>query len=82
MKIAVLYEYFLNDPLRLLYLTGGTGGIWYWMGQWRDRTRVRIKIIEESRYVNLPIKLRRSASTPLSHQGGCEGDRYCSAVRL
>lgn len=44
---AVL-TYFLNDPLKILYLVGGTGGIWYWINQWRDRIRIRVRIRSET----------------------------------
>ena len=45
-------EYFASDPMRLIYLIGGTGGIWYWYNQWRDRVRIRVQIIEEKPFIS------------------------------
>lgn len=41
-KIA---EYFLEDPLRLLTLVGGSGGLLFWYDRYKNRTRLSIKII-------------------------------------
>ena len=46
-----IIEYFTTDPLRILYFLGGTGGIWFWIGQWRDRIRLRVRIIKEGRFI-------------------------------
>ncbi len=47
-----IIEYFATDPLRILYLLGGTGGIWFWIGQWRDRIRMRVRVIEEGPFIS------------------------------
>ncbi|WP_316367696.1 hypothetical protein [Candidatus Thiodiazotropha sp. CDECU1] len=43
-----MIEYFANDPLNLLYFIGGSGGIWYWINQWRDRIRIRVRLQKET----------------------------------
>jgi len=50
--ISNLIDYFSKNPIRLLYLIGGTRGVWYWINQWRDRVRIRIKIIEEKPFIS------------------------------
>jgi hypothetical protein len=47
-----IIEYFTADPLRLLYFLGGTGGIWYWIGQWRDRIRLNVRLIKEGSFID------------------------------
>jgi len=47
-----LIDYFFNDPLRLLYFLEGTGGIWYWMSQWRDRIRLRVQFVREEPFIS------------------------------
>lgn len=41
-----ILAYLVDDPLRLLYLTGGSGGIWFWITIWRDQIRIRINSLE------------------------------------
>jgi len=41
-----LVSYIASDPMRILYLLGGTGGVWYWINQWRDRVRTRVNVIK------------------------------------
>jgi hypothetical protein len=65
-----ILEYFINDPLRILYLLGGTGGIWFWFGQWRDRVRVRIKIIDETRYVSDGMQYVPCVTCEIENIGG------------
>src|SRR5450631_1742570 len=40
--------YFAADPLKLLYVFGGTGGLWYWSEQWFDRSRLRLRVLAHS----------------------------------
>jgi hypothetical protein len=40
--------YFLEDPLRLIYLLGGSGGLWNWLTIWRNRIRMRIVVKKET----------------------------------
>lgn len=65
-----IFEYFTNDPLRVLYLLGGSGGIWFWIGQWRDRVRVQIKIVDENRYVSDDMKYIPCATCEIENIGG------------
>ena len=44
----LIIEYFKEDPLKAIYLIGGSGGIWYWINQWRYRTRIKINIESET----------------------------------
>lgn len=41
-------QYFLDDPLRLLYLLGGGGGIVYWLSLYRGRRRISVRLISET----------------------------------
>ncbi|MDO8142545.1 MAG: hypothetical protein Q6358_13675 [Candidatus Brocadiales bacterium] len=45
---AVL-DYFWQDPLRLLTMLGGTGGVVYWVNLYRNRMRIRIRMLREKR---------------------------------
>ena len=40
--------YFTEDPLRILYLIGGSGGLWFWVNEWRNRTRIKISMLSET----------------------------------
>ena len=31
-----------------MYLIGGSGGIWYWISQWRGRTRIKVRLLGEN----------------------------------
>lgn len=46
--MAPIIEYFAKDPLKILYLIGGTGGLWFWILQWRGRIRVKIRSISHT----------------------------------
>ncbi len=39
--------YFIEDPLRVLYLLGGSGGLWYWITVWCNRIRIRVVVKNE-----------------------------------
>lgn len=41
-------QYFVADPLKLLYLLGGSGGIVYWLSLYRGRRRIRVRLISET----------------------------------
>ncbi|MFT7686730.1 MAG: hypothetical protein ACI9FB_002076 [Candidatus Azotimanducaceae bacterium] len=43
-----IIAYFSADPLNLLYIVGGSGGLWFWVKEWRSRTRVRISFLSET----------------------------------
>ena len=40
-----ILKYFIDDPLRIFYVIGGTGGLWFWVTTWRGRIRVSIRSI-------------------------------------
>jgi hypothetical protein len=46
--IDVILTYFSKDPLKILYLFGGAGGIWFWVDKWVNRTRVQVIIKTET----------------------------------
>jgi len=48
-----ILKYFFDDPMRVLYVFGGTGGIWFWISLWRERVRVRIRIVKDGPYVSM-----------------------------
>lgn len=37
-------EYFGYDPLKLLYLFGGAGGVWFWIDKWKGRVRLDFEL--------------------------------------
>lgn len=43
-----IVAYFTNDPLKILYILGGAGGIWFWIERWLDRIRVRVRLLSHS----------------------------------
>lgn len=40
--------YFANDPLKLLYLLGGAGGVWFWVEKWLERIRLQVRPLDHS----------------------------------
>lgn len=46
-----IIKYFLNDPLKILYLLGGAGGIHFWISKWIDRIRIKIRIIKSDSFI-------------------------------
>lgn len=50
--------YFANDPLKLLYLLGGTGGVWFWVEKWLERIRIQIRPLNHSFDTNLDPTLK------------------------
>ena len=45
--LANILEYISQDPLRVLYFIGGGGGIVYWWDRYRNRPRIRVRILNE-----------------------------------
>jgi hypothetical protein len=39
-----LIQYFITDPLRILTLIGGTGGLLYWYDRYQNRSRIKIRL--------------------------------------
>lgn len=63
-------DYFLTDPLRLLYLLGGAGGLWFWIGQWRDRIRIRVRVAKEGRFISEELKENSYIQCEVENIGG------------
>lgn len=42
--MEAVVNYFINDPLTVLYLLGGAGGIWYWIEKWLERIRLQVRL--------------------------------------
>lgn len=42
-----IINYFQQDLLRILYVIGGGGGIWFWFDKWRFRTRIKVRLLSE-----------------------------------
>jgi len=40
-------QYFLDDPLRVLTVVGGSGGLLYWFKLYRDRTRLEVRFLDK-----------------------------------
>lgn len=43
-----IIAYFTNDPLKILYLLGGAGGVWFWIEKWRERIRISVRTVGHS----------------------------------
>lgn len=65
-----LIKYFCEDPLRLLYLLGGSGGLWYWFSLWRDRIRIRVVVKNETFDLTTHPNLRVMAEYEIENIGG------------
>ena len=57
-----IVEYFAQDPLRILYVVGGSGGIWFWVSQWRGRVRLAVRSLQhqihDSTQSDIKLELR------------------------
>jgi len=77
-----IIEYFANDPLKFLYLivggTGGIGGIWYWINQWRDRIRIQVRILNET----YDVKEETYMEVKIEFEIENMGDRVTSLERI
>ena len=65
-----IIEYFTTDPLRILYFLGGTGGVWFWIGQWRDRIRLKVRIIKEGNFINDDLDKKSYLRCEIENIGG------------
>jgi hypothetical protein len=69
MKIAEImwdiYNYFASDPIRLLTLIGGSGGVLYWWDRIRNRPRIYARILE----VRSPIAYRQLLKFEIENRG-------------
>lgn len=48
--LSKLLDYFLQDPLRILTLLGGSGGLMYWVHLFLNRTRLGVTLTQEDFY--------------------------------
>jgi hypothetical protein len=46
--IYKVIDYFFNDPLKILYLIGGTGGIYFWYEKWTSRVRLHTVLVKQT----------------------------------
>ena len=45
--VDTIINYFAQDPLKILYLFGGSGGLMYWWGLYRNRPRLSVRLLNE-----------------------------------
>ena len=70
-SIFSIIEYFATDPLRVLSLFGGSGGLIYLYDRFRNRKRIEVEIIEENYYSeretpNIKFKIQNLCAEPSS----------------
>ncbi len=46
--ILSISSYFLEDLLRVLYFLGGSGGVVFWWKLYRDRPRLKIRLLDQT----------------------------------
>lgn len=46
--VDAIVSYFASDPLKVLYLLGGAGGVWFWVEKWLERIRIQVRPIDHS----------------------------------
>ena len=68
--LQTIIDYFAADLMKVLYLVGGSGGVYFWINQWRYRTRVQVKIVSQTYhdvqpdYMTVKLKVEADCSTP------------------
>ena len=50
-----LLSWFAEDPIRLLTVTGGAGGVAYWVDRFRNRSRLQVRILREETGSEKPL---------------------------
>lgn len=53
-----ILNYFISDPLKVLYLLGGAGGVWFWIEKWLERIRIQVRPTNHSFDTNLNTTLK------------------------
>jgi len=67
-----LVDYFKEDPLRILTIIGGSGGIFYLYDRFRNRLRIKIRIVETNKHLinnkpySITIEAENLGNTPTS----------------
>jgi hypothetical protein len=57
-----VWQYFRDDPLRLLTVLGGSGGLAYWVDRLRNRPRLKLRLVSERFHDNsTPAKVEFEA---------------------
>lgn len=84
--MEAIIEYFSKDPLKILYLFGGAGGIWFWVEKWKNR--IRFELLELSETYNpidhqcdtsIEIKCRNLSNIKTSLQPNIKVSGYFGA---
>ena len=44
---AKVLAYFANDPMKVLYLLGGSGGVFYWYEKWASKIKIKARLIKQ-----------------------------------
>lgn len=64
-----LLAWLAEDPIRILTVVGGSGGVFYWLERLADRPRLRVKILRETTTPSNPrvqFEARNVGSSPMS----------------
>ncbi len=56
-----LLDWFAKDPIRILTVIGGAGGVVYWWDRFRNRSRLRVRLLSETSATGSPAILRFEA---------------------
>ena len=55
--LSSLLSWFAEDPIRILTVLGGAGGVVYWVDRLRDRSRLRVRILRDHSEADRPSVL-------------------------
>lgn len=44
---ATVLAYFANDPMKVFYVLGGSGGVFYWYEKWASKIKIKAKLIKQ-----------------------------------
>ena len=44
---AKVLAYFANDPMKVFYLLGGSGGVFYWYEKWASKIKLKAKLTNQ-----------------------------------
>ena len=65
-----ILDYFRKDPIRVLTVIGGSGGLFYWFDRYRNRPHLDVRILREitlsSARVNLSFEVENLGLIPTS----------------
>ncbi len=67
LDLKSIIQYFADDPLRLVYVLGGSGGLAYWIHLLRYRTRLSVRIVQEHpKLTILSFEAENLGASPMS----------------